>query len=746
MSAPVSPPEGMNSRRDLYSLTARRLLDKVSRDRIRSQNRQRNSKYPRHQAWIERALEALASDDYSRMAFGVYLHVEGSPPTLCCSVIVTVNAFAPHLELKNLTIFTNELPEQLTNDRSFDEREFESDCILTVLRHVQRFASDRGYRKLLMEVFRDDDQDRHVTQCFLERGFSVVGNQSGRYEYGNSVLYLAWNVFAAYGYDPFDYYAASRWVIEANLPDAKPSRSVDLRIDINGKSSSIRKAVQIFETGSASSPISKKLGDEVALVVVEDYLGTTNGISSVESIEFEGEFDGRLLLFDYSYDSSNWVRQLSGLLDARTGRFRNLDRAELIELLYQARDHNKAMKRLLSLPKYTEVGGLVALSDPQRFPIEKVRTIFRLGLDPIYIKLGPKGKFLIPGQHHILLSYFSESSARPEIWGIGEISEIGSIDLSRFDQSKPLADSLWDDFPLDGDGDGDHTAEPIWTKDVFEKHNRYNASNEVVCIYLKSFTLLNEARIPLSNFAPDPYRLDFLAREYDAYLTIEEVNTILSKVAMLARAGVKQLNGAAAASGGELVGLQRLGLDGSVRTACVHAYSNQDTRLDVDSHVIVEMLRGRAPFELPQVENHATQNSIKDLVRRVSPHILHVAAHGDDEGITVRDALGDAVRLGVKFWQRLIGLDGTDTQIVLLCCCESKALGSALSAGGRISISFDALVPDEEFSKFNEFFYRELTINPQATSALSVVKNILGNWTSAGNALVPILAFNGNII
>jgi hypothetical protein len=340
-----------------YHLTARRLLDPDSRDRIKRQNAHRNSKYPRHQAWIERALEALANDDYSRMAFGVYLHVDDLPSVLCCSVIVSVNAFAPHLELKNLTVFGDELPDDLRH------RQFESDCILTVIRHVQRFASDRGYRKLVTEVFRDGDQDRHVTQCFLERGFSVVGNQSGRYLFSDEVLYLAWDVFAAYGYDPFDYDAASRWLVETHLPEAQPSRVIKVRLFINGKSRSIEKNVQILQTGRGSSISSKKLGDEVGLVVVEDYFGQNHGIRSIDLIQFDESFDGRMLLFDYSYVASNWVKQLSDLLSQQVGRLRILERTELVEMLYGATGQNKAMRRLASLPKSLSVNNV----DCQRY-------------------------------------------------------------------------------------------------------------------------------------------------------------------------------------------------------------------------------------------------------------------------------------------------------------------------------------------------------------------------------------------
>lgn len=724
-----------------YRLSPRRLLDKNSRELIRHENNRRNSKYPKHQAWIERALEALEKDDYSRMAFGAYLHIDDYRSLLCCSVIVTVSAFAPHLELKNLTVFKNDIPEELTNDVNFNLA-----CLRTVIRQVQLFASDRGYRKLITELFRDDDQDRLIAQCFLERGFSVVGNQAARYSFTGDVVYLAWDVIAAYGYDPFDYEAASRWLIEAHIADAHPSGTVTLRLEANQQSKIIRKDVQIFKTGRADSKIAEKLSDEVAVIFIEDYFGENNRIESLDKVEFESSFNGRILIFDFMYDEVEWIKSLCETFASRGTRIKRLIRSELMQLLYGALPDNKAMRRLKSLPKYSEVGGLITLSDPDRFSVDRVKTIFRLKMEAIYIKLGPKGKFLLPCQY-LVLCYYSTSSGKPEIWGYGEISEVRPIKLSVFDHpdlTTPAPDAAWREIS-DFD-DLDMTSEPIWDKETFEKHNRYNASNEVVCIYLTSFVDIRTRRISLEKVAPDAYRHEFLAREYDAYLTNDEVATVQSQTE---NQGDWNAYGSCERTQSEGTGIPSscpLGFGGTIKTVCIHAYSNEDTRLDPDPQRIINQLRARERFAEPKVENYATPYSVTHILEQENPHILHIAAHCSNSEITLRDKDGRPVSFGITRWSKLIGLYGTHIQIILLSCCDARELGRVVSEGGKVSVFFDVDVEDSIFPDFNEFFYNQLIQNSDHSSVITLVRKIIADWISFhGNGIRPLIAVDGII-
>jgi hypothetical protein len=723
-----------------YHLTARRLLDKESRDRIREQNARINSKYPRHQAWIERALDALANDDYSRMAFGVYLHADDQPGELCCSVIVTVNAFAPHLELKNLMVFDNQIPEGVSS------RTFESECIRTITRHVQRFASNRGYRKLVTEVFRDDEQYRHMTQCLLACDFSVVGSQLDRYLVSDDVLYLAWDVRAVYGYDPFDHAAASRWIIESNLPDMRPADPIEMRLSINGGGQSIPLRALIFRMRLEAGAPAVKLGDEVALIVLSDFLARIHKIQSVDGIEFVKEFDGRFLVFDFGNESesSTWARQLVELLTAKGARVESLSRDELMQLLYDARPNNRAKRRLDSLPRYSDVDGLVTLSDPFRFDRARVRSIFQQKALPVYIKLGPKGRFLRPGQY-LLMSYFDASAVNPELWGLGLVHSISHYDLAKLEASPGASQAhvLFGEIAEDGDDD-DGEPVPIWDEATFEKHNGYNATNEVVCIQLATFTDFRDHRIPLTELAKDRYRLDFLAKEYDAYLTREEVKAILERVREFSsqrrsenlHEPVKQSEGMPA----EIA----LGMGGSVATLCIHSYSDRDTRLQSDGQVVDDALRDRVPFKRVVLENLATSVRISDAMRREHPHVLHVGAHCDGESIVARGPDGQPEQLGTAYWRRVFFEGGAGLQVIVLCCCNSAGLGRVLSGNGRVSVSIaEPDLPDNSVLAFVKFFYDELSKRSGDGSALEVVQAIIANWSSTPRAFVPLVAFDG---
>lgn len=728
-----------------YELTPRRLLEEEDREQIRRKNLEKNSKYPRHKIWVERAMDALASDDYSRMAFGVYLFIQDNPGILCCSIITTASAFAPHLELKNLMVYRHEI-ETVLPDKA---KTIASDCISTIINHVQQFASDRGYQKLTTELFRDEEDDRHIAQCLLGHGFLVVGSQSGRYESRAEVLYLACDVDVVYGYDPFDYVKASRWIVQKHFSDItklEVDLSVALQVKTVCKQSTLPKEVQVFRSGKDNTAAAKLIAEEIGIIVIEDYFWCINHVESLRSATLSKTFSGRIFVFDFSYEELGLAEDLANSLESSGTRCIKLNRNQLMELLYHTKhEPGKKYYSKDTLPRYSEVEGLLTLSDPKRFPVSKVGDMFRQGFSPIYIKLGSKGQFIISG-NYLVLSYFSKEDADLFVWGYAEVGSVMPTSASKYPSNNVgRSDSvvLWEGIEA---AFKFRKAEPMWDKETFIKHNKYNVSGEVVVLYLKSFAYVEGHGIKLADTGIDKDRRLSLAKEHDAYLKDNEVDRIIKKINSQ---NVIKLNEIVLQEGSSPAE-QRLGLGERIRTACIHSYSIQGDRISVDPQKIVDILRDRNSFHIPHSQTLATAEAVIDSLRRAEPHIFHIAAHCDGKTIAVRDDDENSVELDSFYWIRALHINvrKKNLQIVVLACCNSRELAVSISNMGAAIVFFDGILHDDHAKDFTNFFFNGLTkIASQSITALQAVEQIVCDYISLkADFAKPMIAFNSNIL
>ena len=187
--------------------------------------------YPGHDYWINEIIRELKADTNNRVAFGgFYYDIDTKRYVFCCSVLVKKDHFSPYLEIKNLIVFNFKDQERKT--------ELLKDYQKQLIQYIRNFAQQRGYPKLVTELFNNNKKDKELIKVFIENDFIISGSHSQKYHDRDEILFLTSEVNQIYSYDPFDDIEATFWILKKYLGSSQPSRS-ELKghiVNQNGKS------------------------------------------------------------------------------------------------------------------------------------------------------------------------------------------------------------------------------------------------------------------------------------------------------------------------------------------------------------------------------------------------------------------------------------------------------------------------------------------------------------------------------
>lgn len=731
-----------------FSYTARRLVDDSELDAILDHNLANlddwRIRYPNHASWIREVIKSIKRDDYSRLAFGVFIHGGENSGKLVCSAIVKKDHFGPYLEIKNLILLNT--PERLSKAELAQHKQ---KCYKKIIQHIQRFAESRGYSKLLTELFNRSNDERELIQAFLRCGFDVSGSQSRRYKETDEFIILSFDVDPVYGLDPYDFESATKWLVKRHMPEFEIldsegiDRSREIEIRVNGNRPFTKKCIELRSHRRGPQSL-KKFSSSCYILVIESYLASNRKITAEDTLEphFKFETHGRVYVFDFSLKRTMsptlWERELFPKIQQSAMDSAYFDRHELNELLYGPLPPSTGGERRSSSFRVTadlpleEVGGLLTLTDPKRLDGEKVRANDANGCESVYIKLGPKGRTpALQGQ--ILAFYFpsEDSSSDASIWGYAEITEVQylNIDASRGNHSRQQSDTeilfaYIDDLQQ---AEPSSCVTPLWKPEQFEKHNKYNATNEVVLFYITGFVDLRGRPLRLETVVngeqeQSQFRRKSIVKEIDAYISATEAQIIRDHA-------------------GETPTRKGIVIPAPpYRVQCVWSSPEDKGRIFYDGASIRDVLSARVGYEVSPPAIDVNYTNLKRVIREGGPHLIHFCGHAESMGLVFAGPLGSWV-LDAGMLKSALAENPVRAFLIVFNCCYSDGLAKAVSSDA-FAIGFEEKLEEEHARLFPKYYLSELVNGFTATTLKTELVDIVRGFAQETGAR-PTLWFEG---
>ncbi|MBX2843688.1 MAG: hypothetical protein KTR26_18100, partial [Flammeovirgaceae bacterium] len=249
--------------------------------------------------------------------------------------------------------------------------------------------------------------------------------------------------------------------------------------------------------------------------------------------KFETNNNRNTFIFDFTREQiSNSIKEKE--------RFIIFKRIELNKLMGFESYPNK----LYRFP-FSQVGGLLLISNPDRFKFDKLEEYQANEINPIYIKLGTVGKYLIEDDMQIFFAYYPQNTdhSNLHIWGIGKLKDQPEfVDLKTLrsemavvndsdEESRLITDADYFFYKYVDKNDENESVRPLWNKREFELHNSYNETSQVVLFTLDSFFNLNskDLFINVEEILEDKEYLNDLENVSDFYLSKNEVKNVYTR-------------------------------------------------------------------------------------------------------------------------------------------------------------------------------------------------------------------------
>lgn len=257
--------------------------------------------YPNHSEWISKAVKELKGNNYERIAFGGFFINKRRKPELCSSAIVKKNPFTPYLEIKNLICF--KFPQESYST------ELESKYKEQMIKHIRGYAEQRGFPKLVTELVNKDAKDKELIRTFLKNDFIIAGNHYNRYKEQDDIVYLISEVNPIYGYDPYDNFSLTEWILSKYLDCHKIEKSKTPKVNVtySSKATSERlefaKKVYDFYIGDYyEDKIKSKFNNKARALVLEEYITQNKELKAILGINHLDDFKGQSFVFDYTQE------------------------------------------------------------------------------------------------------------------------------------------------------------------------------------------------------------------------------------------------------------------------------------------------------------------------------------------------------------------------------------------------------------------------------------------------------------
>ncbi|APX10282.1 hypothetical protein [Tateyamaria omphalii] len=679
----------------------RRLHSGVEYEKVLNNNlaklRLWNEAYPNHESWIRNVITGLKEDDYARIAYGAFVLLDDEDKqsiSLAASMILTKKAFTPYLEIKNLSILDNELSKSIKD--SPDYSRFREQCIEDLLLEAVRFAEARGYEKLVSEVFNNRQLNGEIISQMVRFGFSLDGSHARKHRLTDSTVYLSREVEQIYSLDPYDNMASAKWILTQVMPgfEKLEQTKVDFVCDDGTKFSGFGFTVSVrnFQT----NPKAKFNRDEIIICVPEIASSRlTCNLSHINS-----DYDLRKISYVLDFQrSTNLLRSISQYLKAESVQAEYLDRAEIDRvLLGDALGRSARLsEEHLQLP-YDQVNGMIVSSNPRRIEGRKTSSILSHGKYPVYIQLGPRGRYLFEEQY-LVFTYTFDDELNPyeergcRIWGIGRIERTYFVDIDqermklrglgdqnseRYSDAEVLFENLEAVFE-----EGTH--EIIWNKEQFSQHNNYNASNQAVGISLDQFYDLSGAglSIPVESLKTTSIRKKLLAEDSAVYLSAVEVDSLLNLVTS---------EPVVPASGAGMEGLRSVILSKTPTLQYCHSSPSNRDKLFNNHSTLTEFFQ--SSFDFLEPVPVLSYNRLLTAMR-VRSEISVLAAHITSSNVlelVSEEPDQRAVPIGIEEFVQAVGETGFAPKLSVLLCCNSTEYARKISEAGGFAVGFEGLL------------------------------------------------------
>jgi hypothetical protein len=654
--------------------------------------------YPHHENWIKTVIKELKSDNYSRIVFGGFYRVGETQNRykFCCSVIVKKNQFANFLEIKNLIVFAvkhAENQEQL--QRIYQNR---------LIGFIKEFAQKRGYSKLVTELSKK--KDKALINIFLENDFIITGSQSERYNQSDEIVFLSYEVNQLYGYDPYDNFSSSFWILKKYLK-CQRLHQVEGKVSVKNKEKKgLQAPAYYFYNGRVRTSLPEsKFNAKNLLIILGENFGTANSHSDIAGIEIAIPEISKIYLFDFTKEK--FSRKLP---DYEKDRLTIFERDELQELMGYT-DYNLVKRRRFD---YTDVGGLLLISNPKRFPFAKANDLLDKQNKPfIYLKLGDYGRY-VDDTMPIVFAYYPENSERNtlEIWAIAKLNALPlTLDINAIKEqnnspeNQPVnkstyldAEFLFEELAEQiSDSDDNKFQETIlWSPHEFNKHNRYNETKLVIAFSIEKFYNLkeNHQQLQLETILETPGYFDDIENVFDFYLSKKEAEIIQQKAGI----NLDESTNKDTINHSEFEFLY------------VHAMADDTLRLNSDHDEIIKIISDTKRIKLRNAIIEASYSKLLAECEIKYPNIIHFSGHGDHEGLKLQnDKMSRAEILTNDELHHLFKDPQNNLGLVVLNSCFSEIQAKIISEFGIYVVGFTAEVSPNTGKEFSKRFYEGFT-------------------------------------
>jgi len=479
--------------------------------------------YPNHEGWLNMVINELKNQTYERIAFGGFFTDKKKNDVLCSSAIVKKNPFTPYLEIKNLISFKYKDESDFANlDLIYKDQ---------IIKHIKGYAEQRGFPKLVAELVNRDRKDKDLIKIFLENDFVIAGNHVNRYQDNDDIVYLIAEINPIYGYDPYDNLNMSAWILSKylNCNELKKSNQKEVSLLDYDKygSKPLKKNYYTFFRGRSyfdDEEIKTKFNLRERVIVLEEYLTSNSKLSNLKNITYMSDYPGRSYVFDYTKSRiSSSLNSLNHIV---------FQKDEINSLTGFSKKPNLQYRF-----EFDKVGGFLLISNPNKFPLDRLKHNMEKEISSIYLKLGSVGKY-INVEMPLVFAYYPDRSSKStlQIWGtawlnispdVVDIKKLREQSIKNYGHKDGLtnADHLFRKLKEDMD------ASPLWNRKEFDQHNSYNATDTVICYPFEELKVLDkDARLDLSNFLDDPEYLEDLEKVFDFYLSKDEISKIIEEV------------------------------------------------------------------------------------------------------------------------------------------------------------------------------------------------------------------------
>lgn len=146
-----------------------------------------------------------------------------------------------------------------------------------------------------------------------------------------------------------------------------------------------------------------------------------------------------------------------------------------------------------------------------------------------------------------------------------------------------------------------------------------------------------------------------------------------------------------------------------VRVLFVAANPKDQAQLAIDQEglgIVEYVLNGVAADRIElNVVRRATPDSLRSMLARFRPNVVHFSGHGHSDGIVLQDDAGQSFYVDKAALRVLLGVFSNDIRVVVLNSCSSSVIAEELAKSIDVAVGMKADVDDDTAIAFSEGFF-----------------------------------------